>query len=202
MPLVPTNMSATMNGKGASLKITGTKFSSFSSAISKSASTYILSSAIVNSTNIVLGPGAGTYTGQLTGIVPTIMANLMRLKASSLGLSGRDLGKLFNAVATGVVSALPSVLAQGSVIGGGPGTGTGRVTALVPTVLTTQIIAIMSAHGIVGKNIKDIASAMATGICNHIMQNGTVITTCIGAAAPPPTGPVTIPGAPGPGKLI
>jgi hypothetical protein len=53
-----------------------------------------------------------------------------------------------------------------------------------------------------GSKTDDVMSVIAFGICLHIMISGTIKTVCMGAFAPPPVGPVVIPAAPGPGRLI
>lgn len=203
MPINVTAMSAQMVAKGTSLSLTGSKFSSIVQAVSMATSTYLLSAGQVSSTNICLGPGAGTFNGRISGLVPSVMANLMRIRATSMTLTGRDIGKLFNAVSFGVCNTIKSTaISQGIVVGAGPGTGKGRIIGLVPTALQPLIISQLAARTLVGSKMRQIVSAMSFGICNHIMTNGIIITTCIGAAAGPPAGPVTIPVAPGTGRLV
>jgi hypothetical protein len=129
------------------------------------------------------------------------MSNLMRIKAAASLISGRDIKKLLDSIAFGVVQAMKSVVVQGTVIGAGPGTGNGRIKALVPTALEALIIAQMSVKLISGSKLRQLISAIAFGICNHIMTSGTILTTCVGVAAGPPSGPITIPTAPGLGRL-
>ena len=202
MPLIPASVSGLMNAKGASVQLAGSKLSSLISAISSAVCSYVLSAAVVNSTNVVLGPGSGTFTGRIVGLVSSNMAQLMRAKAAASGLAGRDISKLFNSVSTGIVTGLNTVIAQGSVIGGGPGTGTGKILALVPTALSGIIVAQSSVRLLSGRDMNKLASAIAFGACTHIMANGTLTLTCIGAAAGPPAGPVSIPAAPGIGRLV
>ena len=192
-----------MQSKAAGSQITGQKLSPKVSAISAAACQYIPASATVSSNNIVLGPGAGTYIGMLIGVVPTNMSSLMVAAAAASGLSGRDIKKLCDAVSFGICQTLLSTAkSQGTVVGGGPEAGQGTIAALVPNALQGLIMAQLAGKQIMGSKTMSLVKAMATGICNHIMQNGKVITTCVGAAAGPPAGPVSIPGAPGPGKLI
>lgn len=195
-------MSSSMKLKGASLSMSGKMFPALMSAVSTATTTYLMTASIETSTNMVLGPGAGTTTGRLSGLVPSTMAQLMRLKAASMSIAGRDIAKLFNSVSFGVVQALKTAIVQGTVIGGGPGRGTGKILGLVPSVLMALILAQSSVRTIAGRDIRKIASAMAFGICTHIMTNGIVNQTCIGAAAGPPVGPVSIPVAPGTGRLV
>jgi len=202
MPLVPKAMQGFMTVKASSKLMSGSKLSYITGAISSATSTYILAASIVNSTNIALGPGAGTQTGKIVGLTPSAMSVLMMSKAAAQGLSGRDIKALFDSVSFGVVNALKATLLQGSIIGAGPGTGTGKITGLVPESLKGLILAQSAFRLISGDKLKSLVSAIAFGICNHIMSVGTVQVTNIGVAAGPPVGPITIPAAPGIGKLV
>ena len=203
MPFVPSTMTGLMNLKATSSSILGSKSMPILSATSSAVCTYLPSAAVVVSTNIVTGPGAGTYTGKIVGCVPSVMSSLMSLKASSSGIAGRDSKRLFNAISFGVCQTLQTlVIAQGTVIGGGPGTGQGKIINLVPSVLEQLIITKLTGKHLVGSKTMPIFLAIAFGICQHIMTSGTVITTCIGAFAPPPAGPIIIPAASGPGRLM
>ena len=202
MPLVPSTMKSLIIAKASSVTIAGDKLSYFISAIASATCQYVLSASIVNSTNIALGPGRGTQTGRVTGLVPSGMSVLMVAKAVASGLSGRDIKKLFDSISFGVVNAMKSVLLQGTIIGAGPGTGTGRIKGLVPSALQNLIYAQCTFRLISGDKLRSLLSAIAFGICNHIMTTGTVTATDIGVAASPPVGPITIPAAPGIGKLV
>ena len=198
MPLIPTQMQSLIQLRASSELMAGSKLQDVVSAISMATCQYLQVSAIVNSTNIVLGPGAGTQTGNVVDLLPQAMSSMMLLNASSLGLAGRDLPKLFDAVSTGVVNTImTSVIVQGTVIGGGPGVGTGKITGLVPTALQSMILLQEALILMAGSKIKDVASAIAFGICNHIMTAGTVMLTDIGFFTPPPVVPIPIPVAPG-----
>lgn len=203
MPFVPSVMTGFMMAKAASKLMGGSKLLPEISAISSAICSYLSVAPVVVSTNFVTGPGAGTYTGKLVGVVPSVMSGLMSLKAASKGIMGRDSKRLFDTVSFGVCQTiLTSVFAQGTVIGGGPGVGQGKVINLIPSILQNIILLNMSGRLLGGSKARDIAGAMAFGICTHIQTTGTVITTCIGAFAPPPAGPIPIPAAPGPGRLI
>lgn len=203
MPFIPTVMTSLMMAKAASKLMGGSKLLPEVSAISSAVCSYLAIAPIVISTNVVVGPGAGTYTGKLVGVIPSVMSGLMTLKAASKGIMGRDTKKLFDVVSFAVCqSLLTTAFAQGAVIGGGPGVGMGKITNLVPSILQNIIFINMSGRLLGGSKARDIAGAMAFGICMHIQTTGTVITTCVGAFAPPPVGPIPIPVAPGPGRLI
>jgi len=202
MPLIPQSMKGLMIKASMKLLMSGDKFSVIVTAISNATAQYIPSAAIVNSTNIALGPGSGTQTGRISGLVPSTMSSLMMLKASSAGLSGRDIRKLLDAVSFGVVNSMENVVLQGVIIGAGPGTGTGKITGLSASALQKLILAQSFFRQISGDKLKALISAMSFGIVNHIMSSGIVNITDIGVAASPPLGPITIPTAPGTGRLV
>ena len=202
MPLIPTALSAQAKAKAASVTVSGQKLPGIVDSIASAVSAYVLGSAQVQGTNVVLGPGSGTFTGRISGLSVSTMSNLMRISAATAGFSGRDLGKLFDSIAFGVVQSLRQTIAQGTVIGGGPGSGQSRIYALVPKAMQAQLMAALAGRTLIGSKTSDLIKAISFGICNHILQNATIITTCIGVAAGPPVGPITIPAAPGTGKLV
>ena len=202
MPFVPTVMANLMRAKAVPSKILGSKSTPLLSAVSSAVCSYVPAAAVVVSTNMVTGPGSGTMTGKIVGCVPSAMSSMMVMKATSLGLRGRDMARLFDAISFGVCQVLQTLsVAQGTVIGGGPGAGTGKITNLVPSVLERLIVASLAGRVLMGSKTSPVFTAVAFGICTHIMTAGTVVTTCVGAFAPPPAGPVPIPCAPGPGRL-
>ena len=69
----------------------------------------------------------------------------------------------------------------------------GKITNMVPQALQTQIKAQMTLASITGVAVLPLCSAIAFGICTHIMAAGTVTLTDIGFFISPP-GPLTVPG--------
>lgn len=201
MPIIPTFMSSQSQLTGTGLGLVGSKFSSLVKAVSNAVATYIVSAAVVQGTNQVTGPGAGTHTGTISGITGPGMSSLMKTKATLLGLVGSKIGTLFDALSAGIVASVKQGIAQGSVVGGGPGIGTAKIMYLQPTVLSKQIQAQMIAMGLVGEKAGSLADAIAFGVVQHIQSAATVQTTCIGAFAGPPAGPVLVPAAPSIGVL-
>jgi len=191
-----------MTAKAASSLIAGTQLPSLISAISSASCQYILATGTVTSTNIALGPGAGTQTGTIVGLVPTGMTALMLSRAALLGMAGKDITRLFESVSFGVVTGMSTVILQGVLIGAGPGTGTGKIMGLVPTGLQALILSQSLFRLISGTQIASLVSCIAFGICTHIMSFGTVLVTNIGVAAGPPAGPVLLPAVPGIGRLV
>jgi hypothetical protein len=203
MPFIPPTQTGLMVAKGASSMMMGERFMPFVNAISTASCQYLMSAPIVMSTNVVLGPGAGTFVGKIVGCVPSAMTSLMMVRAAASMLVGRDIQKLFDAISFGICNTLlTTALSQGSVIGGGPGAGQGKILNLVPSALQGLIMAQLAGIMILGQKTVQLIDAMAFGICTHIMTAGIVMTTCIGAVSPPPIGPIVIPAAPGPGRLI
>jgi len=203
MPFIPSAMTGLMMMKATSETMAGAKMLPQLSAISSAVCSYFSIAPIVTSLNLVTGPGAGTYTGKVVGVVPSAMTGLMMLKAASTGTVGRDTKRLFDAVSFGVCQTLlTSGFAQGVVIGGGPGVGQGKIINLIPSALQAAIMMNLASKTMVGSKTIAIASAIAFGICTHVMTAGMVITTCVGAFTPPPVGPLPIPAAPGPGRLV
>jgi hypothetical protein len=203
MPFVPPSQTGLMVAKGVGSLMAGEKFTPFVNAASTAICQYLMMAPIVMTTNMVIGPGAGAYTGKIIGCVPSAMTSLMMIKAAGSMLVGRDTQKLFDAVSFGVcMTLLTTAISQGSVLGGGPGAGQGKIVNLVPSMLLPLIVAQLAGAVLIGEKTMQIIDAITFGICMHIMTAGTVVTTCIGAFAPPPVGPIPIPAAPGPGRLF
>jgi len=192
-------MQSAIQAKAASQLLAGNKFPFIVSAICSATCQYILSSAVVNSMNTVIGPGYGTQAGVIVGLVPDSMSSLILLKGQSMGIGGKDFRKLCDAVSFGVVSSMSSVTMQGSVMGGGPGIGTGTISGLIPSALESLIYQQEIFRLIHGVSMRKMISAIAFGICTHIMA-ASVIITDIGTPAPPPVGPIPVV-APGIGIL-
>jgi len=202
MPLLPPAMQGLMQAKAASKAMAGQKLPSMISALSMAICQYVLLSSVVNSTNVAMGPGAGTQMGRVVGLNANLMATAMMMKAASMGISGRDTRKFFDAVAFGVVQAMNTVVMQGTIIGAGPGSGTGKIIGLVPTALLAFMLSQAAFRMLAGSKMKSVLSAVAFGVCTHIMSVGVVTITDIGVAASPPAGPVPVPAAPGIGRLV
>jgi len=201
MPLLPPVMQSLIQQRAALKLLSGSKMPSTVSAISSATCMYLLSFSNVNSTNNVLGPGVGSQIGRIGSLIPSMMSDLILKKAKLEQMSGKDLASISEAVSFGVVNALKAVVIQGTVIGGGPGTGIGYIVGLSPSALKKQIMGQEFFRLMSGAKLGNIISAISFGICNHIMTAGIVNITNIGAAAPPPVGPIPIPAAPGIGRF-
>ena len=181
--------------------LSGDKLPSFVSAVSNATAAYVMSVGTSNPTCVVLGPGAGTFNGTIKGLTPIGMSGQMSLLAAPQGLAGRDIKKLFDSVSFGVVQAMKTVVVTGTVIGGGPGTGQGKVLGVVGKGLESQILAMEAVKLVSGDKLRSLVSCIAGGIANHITQAAIVTATCVGAFAGPPAGPVTLPAAAAFGKF-
>jgi len=201
MPLVPSTITGSTMSKAASKGLTGSKLRDIVSAVASATSSYLMGTSVVQSMNIVIGPGAGTQTGKVIGLIPSAMSSIMVLKAVASGLTGKDSKNLFDSISFGVVQAMNSVIVQGAVIGGAPGTGTGKIIGLVPSALQGLIMVQLRGKLMFGSKTLLLVAAIANGICNHIMSTGTVQLIDVGAFAPPPVGPIPIPAAPGTGRF-
>lgn len=202
MPIVSTAISSSATLKASSTEIVGRDMRKMASAVAMATTQFILTNAVVVSTNVVVGPGAGTSTGTLQGMVPSALSALMVQIGAGFIMVGRDVKKFFDAISFGIVQGMKPAIAQGAVIGGGPGTGTGNIVGLTPAVLTPLIMAQFGSKLIVGTNSLQMASIISTAVCTYFSTTVKVQNTDIGVFTPPPIGPVTIPAAPGIGKLV
>ena len=202
MPIIPSAITGFTMAKAFSKGIVGSDMRKVASAVASASTQYIIAASNVISTNVVLGPGSGVSTGKLIGLIPSVMSNLMFVRGVPLGIAGRDAKKLFDSISFGVVMGLQTAISQGSVIGGGPGTGVGNIVGLIPSALQALIRPFLAGKLVVGSYSGKMASAIAFGITTHVMTAGKIIYTDVGAVAPPPVGPVPIPAAPGYGRIL
>jgi hypothetical protein len=120
-----------------------------------------------------------------------------------MGLMGTQTMNFFSAISFGVCNTImTSGLAQGAVIGGGPGAGVGTLSGLIPEALTGLIMSQLAAVAIFGSHTLQLVTAISYGICIYLMTSVVITTACIGSVMPPPAGPVPIPCAVGIGSLI
>jgi len=201
MPLVPAQMQGLIMSKAASQIMVGEKMTHLISAISSATCQYLMTASIVNSVNVATGPGSGTQTGKIVGAVPSAMTSLMMAKAASSGLAGKDIYKFLSSVAFGVCMSLNSVMVTGTIIGAGPGSGTGKITGLAPTALQGLIFAQETSKTLIGQYMQLLVGAISFGICMHIMSAAVVNFVDVGVFAPPLVGPIPIPAAPGIGRF-
>jgi hypothetical protein len=134
--VVPTAMKSIIEGKGALSGFTGRDLNKLAQAISLGVSTQLMTMVLNGS---AVGVAIGVGTSSFTGINATTLSSLLKVALAGTGFSGRDLGKLSDMVATGIVqhlqaSATFSVVVMG-VISPVPPTGPLAITG-IPTILS------------------------------------------------------------------
>lgn len=201
MPLSSSALSALIIAKAGSSLIAGSKMTPYIRAIADATVQHLMTASTVTSVNMVTGPGSGTLTGRITGVNRLTMRSLIMNRLRLYRLAGRDTQRLVDAICFGVVQSLNTVVVQGTVIGGGPGSGTGRIVGLSPTIMEKLILAYLGPRVLIGEKQRQFISSVAFGVCTAIMSNAVVNTICIGVFSPPPAGPVPIPTAPGTGRF-
>ena len=199
MPIQPSSgMSNLILTRAAGFLLGGQKMKPIVDSISSACVQYFLASFRANTVNNVLGPGSGTSVGTVTGIFPTGMASQIKRMAEFLRVGGGSHSdRFFNAVSFGVVQALNTATMNGIVIGGGPGSGYGKVFGLSGSALKPLILNRLSFKVGRGSKADLIFTAVSSGICNYLNSSASINNVCIGTFSPPPVGPVPIPSAPG-----
>lgn len=147
----------------------------------------------------VVGPVGTAVSTSVVGIVPTVMANLMMAKAAQkgFGVGGKDMIKLFSAIAIGVGSVLNTSIVQGTFMGLAMGGGTAKLTMINSQILSNLIRANLSSKGILGRDAGKIADCVSYGIVTQLKSSAVYTIVVSGAIAPvAPMGPVPIAGIP------
>lgn len=179
--------------------IQGRDATKLASAIGTGIGNYLITPNLVTaSLNGVAGPLGSVTSVAVVGFEPNSMSAQMNRKARSLsvGLKGRDIGKLFNAISSGLVQVLSTMFVTGTAAGIATGAGTGRFATLNESALTNLINAQMSAKGFTGRDKAKLASCVSAGLVSQ-MKTVTLTLTSAGAVAPvPPVGPVSVAGIP------
>jgi hypothetical protein len=115
--VIPTAMSAFMKAKGAQNGFKGRDMTKLADAISNGTS-QVLMTMMLTGSSVGLALGAGT--AKFVGLNANILGGLIKVQLAGLGFTGRDMFKLADMVATGVVqhlqtSATFSVMAVGAI---------------------------------------------------------------------------------------
>ena len=115
--VVSTAMSSFMKAKGAQEGFTGRDMSKLADAISNGVS-QVLMTMVLTGSSVGLAIGAGT--AKFVGLNANNLGGLIKAQLAGLGFTGRDMIKLADMVATGIVthlqtSATFSVLATGAI---------------------------------------------------------------------------------------
>jgi len=199
MALVNTAAAALILANESSKSFTGKNDKDISSAVANALVTYALSTPnLINFTcSGVVGPVGQVVSLVIGPIVPAAMANLMYIKALSLGLKGKNILQLFQAISTGVSTHFQTAQVSGTTAGLAVGTGTGKFLNLVENNVYNLLKLNFLGKVIKGKNSGHIGQCIAFGFTNHMKQSPTVTVVVTGAIAPvSPAGPVAITGIP------
>lgn len=103
--IVPTVMSSFIKAAGLGMGFKGRDMSKLARAISSGISQILMTMVLTGSSvGIALGGGSAKFIG----LNATILKNLIKVQMAAVGYKGRDMAKLANMVATGVVTHLMS----------------------------------------------------------------------------------------------
>lgn len=173
---------------------TGRDLRKLCTALGSAVYNHILLPNLVTATvNGTAGPVGTIIHVAVVGIVPTVMSNLMKVKAAQVGFKGRDMGKLFTGVSNGVFSSLSAMQLQGTVAGCAVGAGTGRFIGINARAMGALIKGHEILKDIKGRDIVKLADVFSFGIVTQLKQSATFTVTVAGAVAPvPPAGPVAV----------
>ena len=200
MPVTGKLISAAIMANFAGKRILGRNAIDIADSVGAAVALHITTPNMLTFTCTGTAGPVGTATSVVVGgIVPTAMANLMRVRASQVGfgIGGRDMFKLFTAIATGVCTVLNGSIVQGNFGGLALGGGTARFTKINAQVLLRLLQAQFAAKGLIDRDSGKIADCISYGVVNQLKAGATFSILVTGAIAPvPPAGPVPMAGLP------
>jgi len=173
----------------------GQNISQMATAIGNGVINSILSMATYTGTSTGMGLGAGTSTGKIAGaiVIGPTLGNLIYLQMTAQGLVGEKAQSFANAVGAGIANYIASAaIVTGASTVVGIGAGTGVIVGVVGAAVGSQILAMMTANGLLGKNARNLANAIGNGVALAI-QSSTVTTSIVGVAigtVPPALPPI------------
>ena len=201
MALNPSIMSKLIIGQCAAQGLVGTDIPKFSKAFSK---------GLINSfksMNKVITVDAGVMTvgsgkGKMTGLVPGTLVKLTKGLMAGSGIAGTQMSPMADAVCNAVVThfnAMNEVETTHSTVA--LGSGVGKVSGLVPSVMEAKIMQEMLGQNFKGTMLYPLVSAFSKAFCTNVMAVGVVNVVITGSPAPLVLG-VPIPsGGSGVGKI-
>lgn len=193
MPFLAPTVSSAIWSQMLARGIKGKSSKDMADAISAACSIHFLLPGTISLTLNGLAAGPGAYiSSPPAGVTAPAMSALMLGKAASLGFKGKSMKDLFDSISTGIVISLTSLVVSGVAVGVGVGTGIGRVTGFNQQALEGLLVSQFAARKMIGKNIKDLAAILSTGIVNCILSSAIVTVTVVGPIIPPPTGPIPV----------
>lgn len=185
MPLSDSALSGIMNAKMKSKNLNGEATPDFCDAVSKGVVTHFLSSNQVSTIDVGTA-GAGVGIGKLSGIDISMGSDIYS-KLLSKGIAGEDSKPMADAIAEAIVTHfLAANIVNTTNSGVALGSGSGKISGLVPTGMAGLIQAAMSSKSIKGVNAKDFAEAISEGVCQHINTKALVNVVISGAPIVPP----------------
>lgn len=176
----------------------GTKDFNIADAVSKGVYAYLLTPNLVTcSLNGLMGPIGTINSIAVVGLEPNTLSTTMYTKArSDKQLTGRDIGKFFNAISIGICTQLMSMILSGTAVGIATGIGTGSFTSVVETALTSSIFGFMKINQLNGTKNLALVECISYGIATHL-KSVTFTVMVAGVVAPvSPVGPVSVIGIP------
>lgn len=197
MPFQAQTVSSTILSQMLARGIIGKNNKDVADAVATACSIHFLTPGSISLIVSGTAAGPGSYISiPVVGVTGPAMSALMVGKAASLGFSGKSMRDFFDSISLGIVINLTTLIVTGVAIGVGVGVGVGRVVGFNQQVLEGLLLAQFAAKGFIGKNVKDLAAILSTGIVNSILASAVVNVTVVGPIIPPPTGPVVVTGIP------
>jgi hypothetical protein len=199
MAIVKTTAASLIFANESAKSFTGKNAFDIADAVAGGLVTYTLSTPNLISFFLsgTVGPVGQIISISVAPIVPVAMANLMYAKGLSLGLKGKNILQLFQAISTGVSVHFQAAQVSGSTVGLAVGGGTGKFLYIVEQNVYNLVRLNLLGKVFTGKNRDNLAQAIAFGFTNHMKQSPTVTVTVVGAIAPvSPAGPLAIAGVP------
>lgn len=198
MPVTPQTLSLSINQNLIVKRFLGEKTVDLASAVSNAVGQILLTPNIVLCTvNGTAGPTGTIISTGILGLNAKAMSSLMRTRAVSKKIIGRDSGKFFEAVSLGITNVLLTTVLTGTVLGCALGSGLGRFVGVNPQILSGRIFSEMVLRKFLGKNAKDLSDIIGFGVATHLQSIVTIPVTVAGVPAPvPPVGPVPVVGIP------
>jgi len=200
MPVTGPTLTAAIVSQLVPNSMKGRDATKLASAVGTAVGNYVITPNLMSATlSGVAGPVGTVQSVAVAGFEPNSMSSLMYTKALTPGikLTGRDIGKLFIAVSTGLVQVLSTMIVTGTAAGIATGAGVGFFTKLSEPALTNLINAQMKLKGFTGRDTGKLAQCISYGLVTQMSTIVKVTLTSAGAVAPvPPVGPVAVAGIP------
>lgn len=191
MALIPSGLSTLIQTNLENQGANGSNLQVFCQAVALGIIESIVGQGFVtNDVGVIPAVGEGIGEG-IVGLVGSEMASLALAQMTSVGKNAQP---LFQAIMDAVVTYLATAATLTTIdIPVGIGVGTIQIGSItvVPAIMTANIVSALQNAGAKGKNMPNLAMAIATGVCGGISSSGTgtvVITIVSGTPAAPGNG--------------